>query len=389
MSSRANNLPPEYRRFPASWQILPFSEAIKDKTGGNVKIKKSEMLPKGLLAVIDQGHSEVAGYVDDVDSQCQECLPCILFGDHTKLFKFVEKPFALGADGVKVLAPTTGFDKKFVFYYLDQIRLPEKTGYSRHFKYLKETFVPKPPLSEQKRIVHLLDKAHSISEMRQRILRLADQYLQAIFLDIFGDPVTNPKGWKEAVLKDISEIRSGVTKGKKVDLKNSLAVPYMRVANVQDGYLDLSDVQKITVSLKDAEKYQLKQGDVLLTEGGDPDKLGRGYVWRGELKKCIHQNHVFAVRVDERAKVHPIFLSALIGSQRGKRYFLKVGKQTTGIATINKTVLSEFVLIVPPYQKQMQYVAAVEKIMAIKSSHTSSELGLFESIRQSALSGQI
>ena len=117
---------------------------------------------------------------------------------------------------------------------------------------------------------------------------------------MFGDPVTNPKGWEEFVLKDIADIRSGVTKGKKIDPNTALTLPYMRVANVQDGYLDLSTIQTIEVSPRDAEKCRLDAGDILLTEGGDPDKLGRGHVWNNEIENCIHQNHIFSVRVKDQ-----------------------------------------------------------------------------------------
>jgi type I restriction enzyme S subunit len=249
--------------------------------------------------------------------------------------------------------------------------------------------IPLPPLAEQKRIAAILDKADSLRRKRQQAIQLADQFLRAVFLDMFGDPVANPKGWDEIVLKEIADIRSGVTKGKKVDSSNSVTLPYMRVANVQDGYLDLSDIQKISVSLNDAEKYQLKMGDILLTEGGDPDKLGRGYVWNNEIENCIHQNHIFSVRINDKNKIRPAFLSAVIASQRGKRYFLKVGKQTTGIATINKTVLSEFKPFIPPVEVQDKFIAAVNKLNRSKQLFSKGDLNLFNSLSQKAFVGEL
>nr|WP_243893098.1 restriction endonuclease subunit S [Shewanella algae] len=206
---------------------------------------------------------------------------------------------------------------------------------------------------------------------------------------MFGDPVTNPKGWDECVLKDIADVRSGVTKGKKVPEGQGISLPYMRVANVQDGYLDLSSIQDITVTKKDAEKCKLIRGDILLTEGGDPDKLGRGHVWNDEIENCIHQNHIFSVRIKNTSAVRPEFLSAVISSQRGKRYFLKVGKQTTGIATINKTVLSEFCPFIPPIDMQDKYLKIVTKVAAMKNSTGDMKLELFGSLSQKAFSGQL
>ncbi|EOX3499277.1 restriction endonuclease subunit S [Vibrio cholerae] len=249
--------------------------------------------------------------------------------------------------------------------------------------------MPLPPLEEQKRIAAILDKADAIRQKRKQAITLADEFLRSVFLEMFGDPVTNPKGWEEPILSDIADVRSGVTKGKKLKEGTGITLPYMRVANVQDGYLDLSSIQTITVSEKDAEKCKLLRGDILLTEGGDPDKLGRGHVWNGEIDNCIHQNHIFSVRVKDEDYVRPAFLSAVIGSQRGKRYFLKVGKQTTGIATINKTVLSEFCPIVPPLELQDSYLKIASRIKRMQTRKHYHEVTLFPSLSQKAFSGQL
>jgi len=293
------------------------------------------------------------------------------------------------------LAPTACVDKRYFYWALHRV-VAEIEAMARHAVIanvsvtdLKEFQIPLPPLPEQKRIAAILDKADAIRRKRQQAIQLADDFLRAVFLDMFGDPVTNPKGWDEYVLNEIADIRSGVTKGKAVKPEESVTRPYMRVANVQDGYLDLADVQQITVSKRDAEKCLLLDGDILLTEGGDPDKLGRGHVWRGEVEGCLHQNHIFSVRVNDQGRVRSAFLSAIISSSRGKRYFLKVGKQTTGIATINKSVLSEFVPFIPPVALQDKYLAVVKRIDAVKQSLAEGDVGLFNSLSQKAFAGQL
>ncbi|AQT59171.1 restriction endonuclease subunit S [Cellvibrio sp. PSBB023] len=254
-----------------------------------------------------------------------------------------------------------------------------------------ETEIPLPPLEEQKRIAAILDKADAIRRKRQQAIKLADDFLRSVFLEMFGDPVSNSKGWNEYVLTDVADIRSGVTKGKIIDLNRSVTLPYLRVANVQDGYLDLSEIKNIVVSENDAKKCILKKGDILLTEGGDPDKLGRGYVWNDEIERCIHQNHIFSVRIKVSNKkiVYPEFLSALISSQRGKRYFLKVGKQTTGIATINKTVLGEFRIFIPPMELQDKYIRVKNAIKHQSELFSKGDLNLFASLSQRCFSGDI
>jgi len=219
--------------------------------------------------------------------------------------------------------------------------------------------MPLPPLLEQRRIADILDKADAIRRKRKETIALTEELLRSAFLEMFGDPVTNRKGWPVKPLGTLAEAASGVTKGKRYDGPSMVTLPYMRVANVQDGHLMLEEIKTITVSEDDGRRYQLQEGDVLLTEGGDPDKLGRGTVWRGEVANCIHQNHIFRVRPG--SAVRSEYLSAIIGSDRGKRYFLQAAKQTTGIATINMTQLKAFPVLVPPIELQASYSAFIER----------------------------
>jgi type I restriction enzyme, S subunit len=248
-----------------------------------------------------------------------------------------------------------------------------------------------PPLPEQRRIAAILDKADAVRRKRQQSLDLADQFLRSAFLDMFGDPVTNPKGWPVKELGKLADIRSGVTKGPRLGDSETISVPYMRVANVQDGKLDLSDIKEIEIRPNELEKFRLRKGDLLLTEGGDPDKLGRGSIWTGEVDPCVHQNHIFSVRIDHTI-AHPYYVSALIGSAYGKRHFLRAGKQTTGIATINKTQLRAFPALLPPVELQRcyakivtDYASVFERLATMLSTHES----LSDSLTQRAFRGEL
>ena len=148
-------------------------------------------------------------------------------------------------------------------------------------------------------------------------------------------------------LSDVADIAAGFTLGRKVQDSNLIEVPYLRVANVQDGFLSLSDIKRVAATKKEIEKWTLLDGDLLLTEGGDLDKLGRGACWRNQLPLCIHQNHIFRVRLP-RGQYDPDYVSFQMGSPYGKAYFLAHAKKTTGIATINQKVLGAFPLISPP-----------------------------------------
>ncbi len=159
-----------------------------------------------------------------------------------------------------------------------------------------------------------------------------------------------PSGWKRKPLEKVAEIKTGVAKGKK-GLKDPIEVPYLRVANVQDGHIDLSEVKTIQIERHQLERYSLQVGDVLMTEGGDFDKLGRGDVWQSQIAPCLNQNHVFAVRSNKQVLL-PYFLAALSGSNYGKTYFLSCAKRSTNLASINSTQLKEFPVLLPPLPEQ-------------------------------------
>ncbi len=164
-----------------------------------------------------------------------------------------------------------------------------------------------------------------------------------------------------------------------------MALPYLRVANVQDGYLDLAEIKTICVRPERVERYRLQVGDVLLTEGGDFDKLGRGAVWLGEIENCLHQNHVFAVRPYKRHLLSS-YLSALAGSDYGRKYFLSCSKQTTNLASINSTQLKAFPLLLPPLAEQKtiadllsawgEAIEKTEQLIAEKEAQYTAQLSM-------------
>ena len=159
-----------------------------------------------------------------------------------------------------------------------------------------------------------------------------------------------PNGWRKERLDHLAIIQTGIAKNQNRQ-GEVIMLPYLRVANVQDGYLDLTEIKTIDVSKDKTERYMLQIGDVLLTEGGDFDKLGRGAVWEGQIKNCVHQNHVFVVRIDKE-KILPSFLSAQTGVFYGKQYFLSCSKQSTNLASINSSQLKDFPVLFPPLPEQ-------------------------------------
>jgi type I restriction enzyme, S subunit len=164
--------------------------------------------------------------------------------------------------------------------------------------------------------------------------------------------------WIKKRLESLATVQTGIAKGKK-GIQDPVDLPYLRVANVQDGHLDLREIKKITIPKKLIERYLLKVGDVLLTEGGDFDKLGRGTIWRGQIEFCLHQNHIFVVRPDPLVLI-PEFFSYQASSPYGKKYFLSCSKQTTNLASINSTQLKHFPVLFPSLPEQKKIVEILE-----------------------------
>lgn len=154
-----------------------------------------------------------------------------------------------------------------------------------------------------------------------------------------------PSHWIIRRLKHIAYIQSGIPKGKNLADKTTVSVPMLRVANVQDGYLNLDDIHQIDIEPHELKRYSLRKGDVLMNEGGDNDKLGRGAVWQGEIEHCIHQNHVFAIRAKD---IEPEWLQQLTQSSYAKFYFYSVAKQSTNLASISSSSIKETPLLIPP-----------------------------------------
>lgn len=182
-----------------------------------------------------------------------------------------------------------------------------------------------------------------------------------------------PVGWKKTALDHVAEVQTGIAKGKTIN-GATVTLPYLRVANVQDGHVDLSVMKEITLKPSEVDRYSLRKGDVLFTEGGDFDKLGRGTVWNGEIKPCLHQNHVFAVRPNPD-RLLPEFLAFQAASQYGRRYFQLSSKQSTNLASINSTQLKQFPVLLPPLPEQRKIAEilrtwdeALEKLEALRAA---------------------
>jgi type I restriction enzyme S subunit len=175
---------------------------------------------------------------------------------------------------------------------------------------------------------------------------------------------TLPHSWARVLFEDVAIIAGGVTLGRKLGDRKTVNLPYLRVANVKRGEIDLSVVKEVAIAENEVERYALRENDLLMTEGGDWDKVGRAAIWRAEIPVCLHQNHVFRARMRSN-ELTPIWFERYFNSPMGRGYFESASKQTTNLASINMRQVRNCPIPFPPVAEQRRIVAKVEELMAL------------------------
>ena len=274
-----------------------------------------------------------------------------------------EKSSVIGT--MQYILPNEGVNVHYLAFAMEHMNLAKYFSGATiphiYFKdYGKEKLLERTE-KEQKSIAEILSKMDSLISLRKQQLAKLDELVKARFVEMFGDVLLNSMQWPEKTLENMANIVSGITKGRKTAEADLQEVPYMAVSNVKDGYIDWTTVKTILATRQEIEQYRLMPDDILMTEGGDPDKVGRGAIIKVPLKNSIHQNHIFRVRLDEQ-EILPSFFAEYLRHQKAKRYFLGCAKQTTGIASINMRQLRALPTLVPPLSLQKQFAAFVERV---------------------------
>lgn len=288
-----------------------------------------------------------------------------------------------------------GNDPKFIYYMLSNMRLErysEGTGVpTLNRNNVHDVLVSLPPLDEQRRIAAILDKADAIRRKRQESIRLTEEFLRSTFLEMFGDPVTNPRRWAVADLGSIAQIQGGLQVTTKRS-GNPLEIPYLRVANVYRDRLDLTEMKTMPVTHAELERVKLAKGDILIVEGhGNPEEIGRSSVWDASINPCIHQNHLIRVRVDSSV-ADPIFISAYLNSSGGRQQLFSFGKTTSGLNTISTSNVKNTKVLLPPLSMQKMYHQIVERtkeVLAKANSNIEFSDHLFNSLTHRAFRGEL
>ncbi|MBK9751891.1 MAG: restriction endonuclease subunit S [Nannocystis sp.] len=370
-----------------------------------ILLGKESTLPYVGLEHMESGSPDLRGHAmasDSISTNCIFAAGDTLFGKlRPNLRKVVIAPFdGYCSTDILVLRATAASEPRFVARLMQSedvasqaIRTAIGTKMPRtSWHALRKMPVHAPPLVEQSLIAEVadrLDEAIRRTEQLGEKLKLAKQGLLHDLLtrgiDDNGelrDPIRHPEQfttirlgripskWRVAPLARLAAVLTGVTLGRHLSGSGTVELPYLRVANVQDGHIDTSDIRSVRVWQKDVPSLALAPDDVLMTEGGDFDKLGRGAVWDGRIEPCLHQNHIFRVRCEKRL-IAPAFLNIVSGSAYGKRYFALSSKQTTNLASINSTQLKAFPVPYPTLEEQARIVSTLKSVEDRLTSETS------------------
>ena len=360
------------------WMIKSFDEVFEDATKLGVKIKTDEYHPIGKYQIIDQGQEAVAGY-SDLEDGVFENVPAIVFGDHTRIVKYVDQPFFLGADGVKVLRSRfKDANYRYLYYALKSMKIPN-TGYNRHFKWLKEAKIYYPNSEEQSKIVLILDEISSVIEHRQRQLQKLDELVKARFVEMFGDPVSNPYGYDKVALSDLADIKIGPF-GSLLHKEDYIegGHPLLNPSHIVDGKISPDD--KLTISDEkyvELSAYQLKIGDVV---------MGR----RGEMGRCaVVPKDGFlcgtgSIIIRTKGEVTPDYIQKIISFPSFKKIIEDMAVGQT-MPNLNVPIVSRFQIIKPSMEVQDRYYKLVAQVtkskVAVQKALDEAQL-LFDSLMQ-------
>ena len=320
------------------------------------------------------------------------------------------------------IRPAAGLDGRFLARQFaaigarDQFRVAANgiTRFGLGGNAIRSSLFAIPPIDEQRAIADFLDretaKIDALLARKERLIELLQEKRAALITRAVTrglDPSVPmkdsgvewlgqiPTHWEVRPLKSTCGLQTGLTLGKRYEGDAMTTRPYLRVANVQDGYLALDDIAEVDVPVRDVRRYELRAGDVLMTEGGDFDKLGRGHVWEAQLAQCLHQNHIFVVR-PRRSALTSEFLALAMRCAYGRAYFTATSKQSTNLASTNSAKLRNFPIPLPGLDDQVEIARWVNRestgidALVIRIREAIGHLGEFRaSLISAAVTGKI
>ena len=329
-----------------------FDDIFQDYTKYSLKISKNLYLKSGLYPIIDQGKEEIAGY-SDKNINIFDKIPVIIFGDHTRIFKYVDYPFFLGADGVKILKNTSSlFLDKYLYYSLKNFKIPN-TGYNRHFKWLKDFKIKYISLAKQERITNLIEKIEFFILTKRKQLEYLKELNKSLFRSIFGDPLLPRKEWEFLKISEVGKIVSGATPRTNIEEYWNGTHLWITPAEIKEGdnYLYSTERRITEKAIRNTNLELLPIGTVLLSSRAPIGKVGI-------VGKEMFCNQGFK-NIVPNGKINSIYLYSLLKEKNEYLQFL--GRGAT-FKEISKEILGNIKIKIPPIELQNKFAERVEKI---------------------------
>ena len=344
--------------------MAQFSQIFKDDTRLGYKIPASEYLTSGKYPIIDQGKHLISGYRNEKNGLYSD-IPVIIFGDHTRILKYINTPFFIGADGVKILKPKINdCNYKYLYYVLCNIKIPN-TGYNRHFKWIKEVNIDLPELNIQNKVVNTLDRINYLVLFRKQQLSKLDQLVKSRFIEMFGDPVENPHHWTISRLEHSIKFITSGSRGWSQYFSNDGEF-FITIKNVKNSKIIFNEVQYIHPPKNaEAARTKVQEDDLLISITADLGRTGVVTKFIAEKGAYINQ-HLICIRLD-KSRLLPLFVSYYLVCPAGKKQFSQ--KNQTGVkAGLNFDAIKSLQIFTPPLSLQEQFIAFVQQVDKAKSS---------------------
>lgn len=353
-----------------------FDDIFVDKTKDGVKVQTSEYGEQGVHIIIDQGQNQIAGYTNREDGLFEE-IPVVIFGDHTRVIKYVDEPFFLGADGVKVLrSKDENANYKYLYYALKNAKIPN-TGYNRHFKWLKEIQINYTTYEKQAEIVDILDKISDIIAKRESELSALDTLIKARFVELFGD-VQREEKYKGIQLRELCTTMSGGTPSTKFPEYYEGDIPWISTVSLGPNHIDGSTAKGYITheAIDNSATKLIPAGNILFGT-----RVGVGKSSLNDVDICTNQDIVAIVGIDE-SKFKRLFIKHVLDAYQPYYDSIKKGATILGITGDD---LKDTLIPDASIEVQMEYEAFVEQVdkskVVVKKALGQAQL-LFDSLMQ-------
>ena len=344
------------------WCEIKLAQCVNN-ISKSYEIKTTNYEMVGKYPIVSQSEDLIAGYTDDDKFVIHLEKPVIVFGDHTRIIKFVDFDFCVGADGVKILSSKDFISPKFLFHFLQYKKVPS-LGYSRHYKLLKEIDVIYPKsLSIQSNISDELDMITEMISKYDEQLKELDKLSQSIFYEMFGDPVENEKGWEVKKLGYICDVRDGTHDSPKYVLKSEYIL--ITSKNIVNGKIDFENVNFITEEdyVKINKRSKVDDGDIIMPMIGT---IGNPIIVQTNniYKFCI--KNVALIKFINEATIKNLFLLYLLKTTAYAEYLISLNKGGTQ-KFVSLGIIRNLPIILPPLALQQSFARKIEAIEAMKS----------------------